>query len=82
MAVGAFYGNLSVGTFDNRFCDCKAQTITAGFTRTGAVCTVETIEYMGKMCIRDRRGPFCFAKGEGRVNGKDVVKGELSFAIV
>ena len=53
MAVGAFYGNLSVGTFDNRFCDCKAQTITAGFTRTGAVCTVETIEYMGKRFCRN-----------------------------
>lgn len=29
-----------------------------------------------------QRGPFCFAKGEGRVNGKLVVKGDLSFAIV
>ena len=29
-----------------------------------------------------QRGPFCFAKGEGRVNGKLLVKGDLSFAIV
>ena len=29
-----------------------------------------------------QRGPFCFAKGEGRVKGKLVVKGDLSFAIV
>ena len=32
--------------------------------------------------IEKEKGPFCFAKGKGRVDGKLAVSGEFSFALI
>lgn len=38
--------------------------------------------FESKCQIIRKMGPFCFAKGEGHVNGKLAVKGEFSFALI